>query len=354
MFFKQRVHGLVPWIIFITFFSCGHSEQGSGDSGLPSSQSRGQNADNNGDLQDRKLCESSRVLKVLDNGKNVISRLGRDTNVIVKWNIITGKKESSLNFPVNPYLIGPNGKFIVRRIDFRKYQVIKLRNNKSDFNKIITLNAAYSPMPKLSFSPDGENLVLNYRPFGQGYSKQIDIYSLSKERITFSFNAKNISFAKLTRDSKSLLVSSKEDFQNVVQKINLQNSSVEFELNLNKYEAFSEAYLGEEVFVLRGNKGYYFHDLHSGGFLYWKRLKYLYDIGTEGENALVSERWNEIKIIDLKTGTEQLTQKMPTDIVLSTCKLIDSNKILLCEDSINQGRVTRWNLSESIFSSSCF
>ena len=354
MIIKQLRQSCFAALIISLFVSCGGSESSSssGNDGGPGAGQ--QDRDINNDQDGPKVCQGSRVLKVLENGRNIISRLTSDRNVIVNWKVSSGKKVSVLDFPVNPYAVSPEGKYIIRQIDYRKYQIIRLGDNKRNFNKVITLNAAYSPMPKLEFSADGENLVLNYRPYAQGYSHQIDIYNLRQERIISSMTARNISFARVTRDSKFYLVGYRDGYKNVIQKIDIDNIKTVYELSLNKYERFSEVFVADNTFVVRGQNGYYFHDLHNGSFLYKKKLKYLFDIGSEGKNALVSESWNEIKIIDLRTGSEVVREKTPTGLVLSSCQLVDNPLKLLCEDSINQGKIAVWNIGESTASTKCF
>lgn len=334
-------------------FSCGGSKSSGSPTSVPNTPDRvprGEEDVPNGP----KVCKDARILKVLDNGNNVISRLTSDKNKIVNWNIIDGKEISSLNFPVNPYRVSPDGNYIIRRISYKKYQIIKFGENKDRFNRVITLNAAYDPMPKLNFSADSKFLVMNYRPFAQGYSHRIDIYNLEKEEFVSAMNGRDIAFAKVTRDSKYYLIGFKKGYNTVVQKVDVRTTEVVFEAKLKKYERFDEIYVGEDTFLVRGNLGYHAYDIFTGESLYSKKLKQLFDVGSNGINAIVSEDWNEIKIMDMKTGDIIFKDKTPSGLVLSTCQLLDKPLKILCQDSINQGKISVWNIEQSSASSVCF
>lgn len=353
MLFKL-VHQAFMVTIFITLLlSCGKSgsedpiSSGDGNQG-------GQNQEEQNVPVDSDLCVNARILKILDSGKNIISRLSSDRSQIIKWNVINGKKISSLNFPVNPYQISPDGKYIIRRINYKKYQLIKFVQNKGYFSRVITLNAAYSPMPSLEFSADSEYLVMKYSPFAQGGGQRIDIYSLEKEIFISTLNNRNISFAKITRDSKYYLVGFKKGYSTVIQKIEINTARVIFETQLNRYERIDHLYVGENVFIVRGNNGYHVYDTETGDSLYSKRLKQLFDIGSNGKKALVSEKWNEVKVMDLKTGEYIFSDKVPTGLILSSCQLLDSPLRVLCQDSINQGKVSIWDIEQGSSSTSCY
>lgn len=334
--------------------SCGEKNSGDSSGGPGAGSQDTDNRDEQNNPSGPKVCKDARILKVLDNGNNVISRLTTDKNKIINWQINNGKEVSSLDFPVNPYDVSPDGEYIIRRINYKKYQVIKFGENKNRFNRVITINAAYDPMPKVEFSPDGEFLIMNYRPFAQGYSHRIDIYNLDQERFVSAMNAKNIIFAKVTRDSKYFLIGFQKGYHTVVQKVDVITSEVVYEIKINKYERFSKLYVGEDVFIVRGNNGYHAYNIVAGEHLYSKKLKQLFDIGSMGLNALVSDSWNEVKVLDLKTGDTIFKDKTPTGLILSTCKLLDNPLKVLCQDSVNQGKISIWDIAQSSATSACY
>lgn len=339
---------------FITLLtSCGGSK--SEDSSSPRTQNPDRdNQSHQGSPNGTKICKDARIIKILDNGKSIISRLSNDRDKIIKWSLISGKKVSSLDFPVNPYEVSPDGRYIIRRINYKKYQLIKFGQKKGRYSKVITLNAAYDPMPKLEFSIDGEFLIINYRPFAQGDGQRIDIYSLEKEVFVSAINDRNITFAKVTRDSKYYLVALKKRYTTVVQKIDVMTSKVVYETNLNKYERFNHLYIGDSVFIVRGSSGHHAYDLETGEYLYSKKLKQLFDIGSDGIYGLVSENWNELKIMDLKSGEFLFKEKRPSGLILSSCQLHDSPIEVICQDSIDQGKILTWNIEQSSINTVCY
>lgn len=327
-----------------------NSGPGNGDD-FPTRDEQGDNTPHN-----PKLCKGARVLKVLDSGKEVVSRLTKDSNRIINWNIYSGKTLSSLNFPVNPYEISPDGKYLIRQISYKKYQIITFTKNGEEgfFNKVISLNAAYEPMPRLSFSADSKYLLFSYRPYAQGYSHQIEVYSLDEEKVVSSLRTKNVFFAGIARDSKSFLVGFKKGYNKFLQKIDIETTQVQFEIALDKYERYSQLHIGRDVFVLMGMRKNYAFDLYSGAQIYTKRFTHLVDIDSTGELALVSESWNELKIINLITGEDVFKATRPAGLVLSTCQVVSSPMQLFCQDPINQGKMMIWNLETDKVESACF
>lgn len=347
---------LISATIFFTLVSSctpRSSSDSSGSNGTNPRDRLGQNTGNDEAPNDNKVCSAARVLKVLDNGRNVISRMAFDRSKIINWNVNDGKVISSLNFPVNLYQVSSDGKYILRRVNYKKFQLIKF-GDKSKVNKVITLNAAYNPMPKLEFSPDGNYLIMDYVPLGQGYNHKIDIYDLEKEVFTSSMMANNVLFAKVTRDSKFYLVGYKTRYKTILKKIHTETAQVEYEIELNRFERFDKLYIGEDAFVVAGNEKHYGYDLLTGEKLYEKKVLSFIDVGSEGRYALVSEAWNEIKIVDLKNFDVIYQDKAPTGLVLSSCQLVDSPLKLICQDSIKQGSVSIWNIEQSQSKTSCF
>lgn len=341
--------------VFTILTACSPSKSSSPSSDItgPRPDRGGQNSDEQNDSEDERVCRAARIIKVLDNGKNIISRMAFDRSKIVNWNVNNGKVVSSLSFPVNLYAVSPSGDYILRRINYKRYQLIKF-GDREKYSRVITINATYEPMPKLDFSPDGKFLVMNYVPVGQNYSHKIDIYSLEQEKFTSSLIAKNILFAKVTRDSQFYIVGFKTKKATVIQKVDTLTREVIFQTELSKYLRLDKLHIGQETFVVSGNRKHFTFDIETGEKLYERNLLSFIDMGSAGINGLVSHKWNEIQIIDLKTSNILFEGKVPSGLVLSTCQLQDNPLRLLCQDSIKQGSVSVWNVEQSQSTTSCF
>ena len=70
-------------------------------------------------------------------------------------------------------------------------------------------------------------------------------------------------------------------------------------------------------------------------------------------NALLGQ-WEELKVMNLKTGEFIITEQKPTELLTSTCQLRSNPFSLLCKDSLNQGKVFKWNLEDNKTSTACY
>src|SRR5690606_10947482 len=70
------------------------------------------------------ICNPQKVIEVLNNGELIVSRLKTEKNRLLIWNLENGREESSLYFPDEYYKISQNGKYLLNRLSYRRYQLI--------------------------------------------------------------------------------------------------------------------------------------------------------------------------------------------------------------------------------------
>jgi hypothetical protein len=301
-----------------------------------------------------KVCRSTKVLQVLNNGRNIVSRLISDENKIVNWNLEDEREFSTLDFPVQPYRVGPDGRYIIRQINFKKFQVIKFGDNKRTLSKLINVNAAFEPMPSVEFSANGEQLILSYRPFAQGTSHRFDIYDLEKDSFESSLTTRDVLFSKVTRDTDYFVMITRRGNQHILSKIEAKTSKPIFEIVLERFENYYHLDLGADVVLIKGSRNVYAYNLTDGNLLYTKSLRYVHSVSSDGDYAVVAENFDDIKILNLSSGNYDFEYKRPSDLILSTCQLTASPLRLICQDSVNQGKVKIWDLAQNVKTSRCY
>ena len=174
-------------IIASSFVSC--SKKSPDNSSLGDNQGRG-NQDESSDQFKPKECRQQKIVKILNSGNNIISRM-RVENTLVNWNLESGEEFKTLKTLVMPNKISPDGKFMLRQVSFQKYQIFPFSIDEKTNISSFKINAASEPAPKVDFSVN--NLItIVFRPYEQGLKKKVLIYSLTDKKFIYSFTSKNI------------------------------------------------------------------------------------------------------------------------------------------------------------------
>ncbi len=366
MYFNLKAIALKA-VVFLTatsiLTSCGtnSSSNDSGPANNAGDQPSGPTRDNTPNSDDHnpapKVCQSGKVLKILDNGHHVMSSLVGAKKNTALWDSENGKLDKEIESLSRFHSVSVNGKFILRKISSQKYQLISGVNQA---RPIIRFNTN-GYIPTFYFSKDERYLVAKYRPAYNFAKDQITVYDLKTNHfLVRSIIEKKILASSITNDSKYLLVVKRERYSNYIQIYNfsvLTNTGklkIERTIKLPTYESFNKMIVGNGIIAIKTASNNLFYDFLSGEELYTNRKLHIFDVDQEGDYALVSDNWEELKVMNLQTGIIEITEKKPAQLLVSTCQLRSAPFRVLCKDSSNQGKVLLWNLEEKLISRTCY
>lgn len=300
-----------------------------------------------------KACQNQQVLKVLDNGIDIISRL-RDSNHIVSWDYDSREENHKLYTPALPLKISPDGQYLLRQISFRKFQILDLASSASYSRSTITINAVEEPAPEVSFSRNSKYLTLLFKPYGAGLTKQVVVYDIERSEMVLSLTEKEISFAKINYQEDSLISLTFDGRSKYLIKTDLFTKKVIYKKRISSFLKYTSMDIGAKEILIKGNDIFEVYLESKGDYSYGVEGHYIYDIDTSGEYALVNYNWNELKVIELFSGTSVLIKNKIKEIVLTSCELKANPFRVICLDSVDQGKVKIWNLENDKIDSSCF
>lgn len=298
-----------------------------------------------------KKCKASSVLNILSNGRTIISSM-RMTNEIVAWDIETGKKLGSLNYPVGYQKISPNAQYILRKVNSKKYQVTSFINALNPHKKILTFNA--SDVPDLIFSDDSKYLLVRYRPQFSINMHKVVLIDLKTMKVTKTLTDRFIRFARLTRDSQSLIMITDNGFEKSLTKIDVASLKQQFKIELPRYQDIKMLSVGLNSIVIKSYRDFLFYNIETGEKLFESDYNYFFSIGAKGETALFANDWDRLKIIDLVTGNELYELDIPEEIYLSSCLILIQETAMLCKSNMVPEKVLRWNLESQKIERHCF
>ena len=105
---------------------------------------------------------------------------------------------------------------------------------------------------------------------------------------------------------------------------------------------------------MKGSRQVYAFHVLDGRLLYTKNLRYIHSLSSDGEYAVVAENFDDLKILNLQSSNYDFEYRRPSDLMLSTCQLTASPLRLICQDSVNQGKVKIWDLNQNTKTSRCY
>jgi hypothetical protein len=349
MIFIKKSFGLALSFTFFTLISS--CSKGKSDNSVdPVRATRG--AGNSSGLK-VKSCHQQKILKILNNAKSVISRKSSGRS-LVKWNINSGKESQKFSTPINPDQISNQGNYLLRKVSYSKYQVLKFNDKITHSLANINLNSFDKPAPKVNFSQKGEFISFLYRPYVRGLKKQIQIYSLRQKRSVFNLVTDNIYFAEIDITERYLFTGEFDGKNKFLKKYDLKTKRLIFKKNLSVYSNYTKAIMGKNVLLLKDQYELTAFSVKSGEELYKLNNSNIFDIDPTGEFIITSDYWKEIKVLNLNNGREVISVKKEKGLVMATCQLTSSPLKVTCLDSSDRSRILIWNLENNIKTTSCY
>jgi len=365
MYFNLKTNAITLLLVSSILVSCGKKSENSGANTTnteppsdPRSNPHGTGIDDQNPTP--KICQSGKVLNILNNGINVMSSLAAAKRSIVLWDAGNGALNNELDSLTRVHAISGNGKYVLRKLSNSRYQIIS-GNNPADTRRPLVSFNTNGYIPKFSFSKDERYLMVKFKPNYSRAKDHITVYDLNKNRfLSRSITERKIYASALTNYSKHLVVAAKSGYETLIKIYNfsvltsLGKLEVERTIHLPIYESFTRMDLGNGVIAVKTRSSNIFYDFDTGKEIYRNKKLHIFDIDENGDFALVSEQWEELKVMNLKTGEFIITEQKPTELLTSTCQLRSNPFSLLCKDSLNQGKVFKWNLEDNKTSTACY
>jgi hypothetical protein len=311
-----------------------------------------QNRDVNPEEPKPKTCKSSRILEILTNGETVVSRLKMDRAKIVSWSLDSGKVIRQLDYPISYHRISPNGNFILRKINFKKYQLLEFVKEFKKNNKTLTFNS--SDTPDMHFSSDSKHLIIRYQPQYSGYTDQIALFNLKKMKFTTNFKMKFVEYVDLTKDSKYFVVGTDDGFEKKIHKVDAKTLETVISINLPRYQDFTLMELGLNTILVKSRRDFIFYDLETGEKRFESNYRFYHGMNSQGTHAIFANDWSEVRVVNIDTLAEDFVEKKPEGLSLHTCKFNGTPDKLVCKDNVNMGKVITWKLRSKELKTSCY
>lgn len=302
--------------------------------------------------KENKKCHSSQVLDILDDAKTIISRLKADPSKLVVWNSNTGNISHEISYPFNYDLISPNGKFTIRKVSSHKFNLADYEDNKKVLNKVLEFNNIGKI--KIQFSKDSKFLIISYRPVKTKNEFKALLFDLQTKKYVKSFKFIDLKHLELTNDAKFFIVGVDNGRDKKVKKISLEDNSILFEIELDRFANFSTLEVAKEVIIVNNDKKFFFYDIVNGELNFDDVFEYFYDLGPQGNNAIFVDNLKEFKIYDLETAEQRYLIKNPERMNFSNCKLEDQKVRLVCRDSANPANIALWDLESNKVKYICY
>lgn len=300
----------------------------------------------------QKKCKSSQVIEVLENANTVISKLKSDQDKIIAWNIDTETISHTFEFPLHYDLISSDGKFILRKINDKKFSVIDLVSKQEIKAQIHNYNSA--KVPSFKFSKDSKYLLVSYFPLESENKYQILLFDLEQKKYIKSFKIENLKFVSMTNDSKYFLALIEKQSKQSLVKIDFEDLETKYEVELENKDQVIKFEVANEIVMLKTKKEFIFLELETGEKKYTKNYQYFYRIGNKQEYAMFSDNLKEFKILELFSGEEKFIIENPELKNLTDCKLDEEKLDLVCRDYVNQSKVVTWNLETNSLENFCY
>lgn len=302
--------------------------------------------------ENKARCKSSQILDVLNDAQTIVSKLKKDPNKLVVWNANSLEVSHEISYPISYEQISPNGRYILRKVNNRKFYLTDFANIGETSNEVLTFNSVSTP--KIQFSNDSNFLLVHYSPVKSNNNQQVLLYNLKEKKYVKSIKFKNVKHLSLTRDNRFFLVGIDNGKDKKIKKIKVEDAKEVYEIELNNYESFTRLEVGKQTIIVKTHKTFYFYDLESGQLNYDQNFKYFYDIGSLGENAIFVDDLNEFQVFELAASQVVHKIKNPELINLANCKLNDEMMKLVCKDYVSPAKISIWDLKTKKIEKVCY
>lgn len=299
-------------------------------------------------------CRDQKILKILDNGRNIISKIEGETNKLINWDLSSGQLVDSLSTPLLPSVISRDGSLLIRKVSYRKYQVMNYSYGSNEIFFTITINAIIEPAPEVSFSPNGKYILFKYRPYISGHSKKVAVYSLKYRDIVFTGNYEDILHAKIDELERNIILVVSEKNSKYLVKHDLYSGRIVFKVKFDSTEEINQLDLGVNRILISFQSQVTAYNLFNGVKEFSTPAFYIYDLDQEKEFALINKDREHMEILNIQTGEVQRKIKKEQGVVFSSCQLVSSPLKLVCLDALNSNKIIDWNLEEEKLNSVCF
>jgi hypothetical protein len=297
-----------------------------------------------------KSCTTVRVLEVLGDARTVVSREARDKNALYLWDAFSGKLKKKIDFSVKYQNVSHDGEYILRKISYKRYQLSRVEDDNIVYSERLTFDT--SSEPTIKFDRESKYIISMYRSRLSAFGKKIMIYDINKKDMIDIKTVKGALFADMLNE-EAVIVAKRDFGKNIIMVYNPRSERTH-EFHVARGSKISKMIVSKETVVLKIRNFYYAYDIRSGGLLYRKELKSFYTSDFESGKALISTNWNDIKILDMRTGEFISSLKTPSEVELSKCKMTENATTLVCKDRVNQGKVYLWSLLSNEGHSTCY
>jgi hypothetical protein len=301
------------------------------------------------DLSDEN-CKSTKVLDIARDGKTIISyaqKMGDRINRpgMLSWDIdsktIKAKYSSSFSFEKT----SPNGKYFLRRISERRYQLLGFNQDRISYSVIIPIVSAEPSV--VDFSQDSKYLMIKSTPIDKSGLNQFDIFDIKRRAFYKTFRARGIKFMKMTENSQYIVMGFDNGYEKFISMYSLQELNLIFKIKLPRYSNFTFLESAMNRIIIKSDREYFAFDTDSGAKVFSGNFEFFHDVSQNGRYALVSRKLGEMSILDTQNGEYLYNSIIPAQAELSTCQLSESPLRLVCKDKINAGNVFVFNIKES-------
>lgn len=331
----------------LSFFSCGKG----GEAPKLGAEQEAQNREPVETRESLKDCSKQKVVEILEDGNLIVSRMKNEEDRLFVWDKNSKEEKTSIFFPGTYHKVAPNGEYLLNNLSFRRFQFMLFE--KGTVPQTLPLSFYSADNPDVKFTNDSKWLVIRYKPVTSPDIDTISFFDIEKRNFLRNFNFENVRHVEVSSDKKFIYLGIEKGRHKKIVKYDYESGLVIFEKGFYSRGYFSKFTLLDNVLMTIDNGEYVFYDTETSNILYKKNFRYVYDSDTTGNYLLVATDWNELGILDVKTGVVSYKEKRLERVYASSCQ-VRSSETIICQDSSEVGKVIEWNMKTNLVTESCF
>lgn len=301
--------------------------------------------------ESQKNCRGDNILEVLGNGSFAVSLYKPDVRNLVVWDVFNRKIVGQLFFPMVYHAVSSNGQHILRKISYRKFQLIGFNQKAYNASETIHINSVTEP--EVKFSYDGKYLLIKKTPFHSNRNNQVMLFDIERSHYISGVELREIKHFQLSRNAEFLLLGKDDGIRKSILKFDVASGRLVWQVSLPMFHRFVEMEVGEDTILIKTGFKHQVLELRTGKMLYELRKGNLLSISGQGSYAVFAKDQDKVTIVELKSGNVFFEGNAPSDLILASCQLNDEKMVLVCKHKRDYHDIVSWDVAANKLISSC-